>query len=834
MEIDSSSSEANVPIPSPKDRILKRLVLIDVSKESLEHMQRGIITFVKRNNSLLQEIFDAILPTDDEIVTAVGAQADPGIEDSLRESMVWLQWLMFDGDPVDMLQRLALMNVGQSGVCGSVWGDNDIAYRCRTCEHDSTCAICVACFGNGNHKDHDYSVIQTSGGCCDFGDVTAWKRSGFCSKHKGAEQIQPLQEDITKTLGPVLDYLLHHWKNSLLLAESNHQNGPILDDNAAKRKKVADALTSAVVGMLLEFCKCSESLLSFASGRLCYEVDLLDVLPRAERFLSFDVVRKLQELLLKLLSDPFFKYDFAKAFLKYYPTVVNEVLKESTDATFRKRPLLPTFSVQIFTVSTLTPRLVKEMDLLTMLLECLSKIFSYCSGQDHQLQVSKWRNLKTTTRRVVEDIKFVMSHSTIQKYMTCERRDISRTWMNLLVFLQGMSPQKRETNIHIEEENENMHLPFILGHTIANVHALLVAGAFSTEEESVSTTNRKDIDEQDSFRHAKVGRLSQESSVSSLTARGTSLDCEMKAVEGNADSVSVLTSISWLTFECLRAIEYWLKSNNTSGGTLTLSTSGTSNASVSNFFQLKRTLSKFRKEKTISAGVGAHQRDTISAGFGGRAVEGGYTNELEVLSLSDWPEIEYDVSSQEISVHIPLHRVLSLVLQRALKRCYGESESSADSSAKYDDFFGHVLGGCHPYGFSAFVMEHPLRIRVFCSEVNAGMWRKNGAEAISSYEWYHLVEWSEQGLELDLFLLQCCAALAPADLYIARIVERFGLSTYLSLNLERANEYEPILVEEMLNLIIQIVKERRFCGLTTTQFLQRELIYKLSTGNTTH
>ncbi|KAI3787070.1 hypothetical protein L1987_41256 [Smallanthus sonchifolius] len=797
MEIDSSSSEANVLILSPKDRILKRLGLIGVSQESLEHMQHGIITFVKRNNSRLQEIFNAILPTDDEIVTAIGAEADPGIEDLLRESMVWLQWLMFDGDPVDML-RLALMNVGQSGVCGSVWGYNDTAYRCRTCEHDNTCAICVPCFGNGNHKDHDYSVIQTSGGCCDCGDVTAWKRSGFCSKHKGAEQIQPLQEDIAKTLGPVLDYLLHHWKNSLLLAESNHQNGPILDDNAAKRKKVADALTSAVMGMLLEFCKCSESLLSFVSGRLCYEVDLLDVLLRAERFLSFDVVRKLQELLLKLLSDPFFKYEFAKAFLKYYPTVVNEVLKESTDAIFRKRPLLPTFSVQIFTVPPLTPRLVKEMDLLTMLLECLSKIFSYCSGQDHQLQVSKWRNLKTTTRRVVEDIRFVMSHSTIQKYITCERRDIFRTWMNLLVFLQGMSPQKIETNIHIEEENENMHLPFILGHAIANVHALLVAGAFSTEEESVSTTNRKDIDEQDSFRHAKVGRLSQESSVSSLTARGTSLDCEMKAVEGNADSVSVLTSISWLTFECLRAIEYWLKSNNTSGG------------------------------------VGAHQRATISAGFGGRAVEGGYTNELEVLSLSDWPEIEYDVSSQEISVHIPLHRVLSLVLQRALKRCYGESESSADSSAKYDDFFGHVLGGCHPYGFSAFVMEHPLRIRVFCSEVNAGMWRKNGAEAISSYEWYHLVDWSEQGLELDLFLLQCCAALAPADLYIARIAERFGLSTYLSLNLERANEYEPILVEEMLNLIIQIVKERRFCGLTTTQFLQRELIYKLSTGNATH
>jgi hypothetical protein len=38
----------------------------------------------------------------------------------------------------------------------------------------------------------------------------------------------------------------------------------------------------------------------------------------------------------------------------------------------------------------------------------------------------------------------------------------------------------------------------------------------------------------------------------------------------------------------------------------------------------------------------------------------------------------------------------------------------------------------------------------------------------------------------------------------------------------------------MLILIIQIVKERRFCGLTTAESLKRELIYKLSIGDATH
>lgn len=46
--------------------------------------------------------------------------------------------------------------------------------------------------------------------------------------------------------------------------------------------------------------------------------------------------------------------------------------------------------------------------------------------------------------------------------------------------------------------------------------------------------------------------------------------------------------------------------------------------------------------------------------------------------------------------------------------------------------------------------------------------------------------------------------------------------------------YEPVLVQEMLTLIIQIIKERRFCGLTTAESLKRELIYKLSIGDATH
>lgn len=37
----------------------------------------------------------------------------------------------------------------------------------------------------------------------------------------------------------------------------------------------------------------------------------------------------------------------------------------------------------------------------------------------------------------------------------------------------------------------------------------------------------------------------------------------------------------------------------------------------------------------------------------------------------------------------------------------------------------------------------------------------------------------------------------------------------------------------MLTLIVQIIQERRFCGLTTTESLKRELVHKLAIGDAT-
>ncbi|KAL6847903.1 hypothetical protein ACP4OV_022031 [Aristida adscensionis] len=881
------------PEMSPRQRIEQKLILYGIPEERLQEHQEGLLLHLEEHKEQISDIVALILSAGTDVLEAKRASKKDANSsssgDAYSDSLCWLQWLMFKNEPEAMLHDLQHRCAGERAVCGAVWGQNDLAYRCRTCENDPTCAICVPCFQNGNHQDHDYSIMYTGGGCCDCGDATAWKREGFCSRHKGAEQIKPLPEELASSVGPVLDVLLQLWKEKICLVE-----GPprAKGDGASLCRRVVEELTVSIANMLLEFCTCSESLLSFVSFRIRECVDLLDALIRAERLLDKKVVKKLHELLLKLISEPAFKYEFAKVFIHYYPVTFGEVIKGCSDSLLEEYPLMPTFSVQIFTVPTLTPRLVREVNLLGVLLGCLTDLFLSCIGEDGRLQTTKWGNLFDASIRLLEDTRYVLSHEEVAKYVAYERPDLARSWIKLLSLVQGMDPQKRVTSIHAEDENEHLSAPFVLGHYLGIVQNLLMKGAFSPPDQheptdvTVCSTSIKGMESAENQRHAKVGRVSHESSVSNLSSTDSSSRCGLPS------------PAAWLILQCLKAIESWLEpdialrsklssldasssdsrnslilleeplipdkgrsnskfgagvveinegpqSEGTADHHATFSTPVQENSTVVEIAQeglpqASRMAGKGKMhESSNEADAQLHPENavtyTLTDGSLLYAHPDSRIEELGILNTRGWPHVVFDVSSQETSFHIPLHRMLSLLLRKAMKKCFGEDAKPEERSAvQSNEFFSHILRGCEPYGFASIVMEHPLRVRVFCAQVRAGMWRKNGDAAILSAEWYRSVQWLEQGLESDLFMLQCCAALSSPEFFVKTIQERFGLSSYTSLNLAEQNEYESVLMQEMLTFLIQLVKERRFCGLSTADNLRRELIYKLAIGDATH
>ncbi|KAM7261984.1 hypothetical protein ACFE04_021061 [Oxalis oulophora] len=216
---------------------------------------------------------------------------------------------------------------------------------------------------------------------------------------------------------------------------------------------------------------------------------------------------KLHELLLDLLRQHSFKYEFSKEFITYYPSVVNVIIEEVDDGLFRKYPLLSKFSVQIFPTLTLTARLVEEHNLLVNLCACLEQIFVASAGEGGRLELMKLRKFYLITIHVVEDIEHVIRHATVAKFMV---RDLLRTWFRILSFVQGINPEKRETTFHVGCNDFEADLPFVVARSIGNINSLLVNGAFDLF--------KQDID----------------------------------------DNIQVPESAIRLTYECLRAIMSWI------------------------------------------------------------------------------------------------------------------------------------------------------------------------------------------------------------------------------------------------------------------------------------
>jgi len=87
-----------------------------------------------------------------------------------------------DVDAEIFLQSLP-KKTGSKCRCDAQWyatpGVENIAFGCKTCALSSASCICVACFEAGDHEGHDFYVSKSDYGCCDCGDIYAWKKSGF-------------------------------------------------------------------------------------------------------------------------------------------------------------------------------------------------------------------------------------------------------------------------------------------------------------------------------------------------------------------------------------------------------------------------------------------------------------------------------------------------------------------------------------------------------------------------------------------------------------------------------------------------------------------------------
>lgn len=124
----------------------------------------------------------------------------------------------------DIVRNLTHEQSRKSAICGKIWGKNDLAYRCLDCGTGPCSAICAECFINGNHKNHNYVMYQSSaGGCCDCGDADAWLPSGNCCFHSDSNcrLLQSLPLSVSTRMYTVISSVL--WVHCASISFGNYE-----------------------------------------------------------------------------------------------------------------------------------------------------------------------------------------------------------------------------------------------------------------------------------------------------------------------------------------------------------------------------------------------------------------------------------------------------------------------------------------------------------------------------------------------------------------------------------------------------------------------------------
>lgn len=295
--------------------------------------------------------------------------------------------------------RKAAGDAAKSAVCGKVWKEDTLAYKCKTCERDPTCVICVECFREGDHTGHDFSVLRTSGGCCDCGDPQAWRPGGFCRHHPGtsSEHVDPsasidpvLRRNIMGALQAVAERLLYFCLSGYQDAHRLHYDVPLARELLEWLLQIAecgDGFRRLISKCLTDPSEWPPTALVVRQERVdMSKVSWLRVILSLEGVSRMSVIIQdtLHRLYFQLITSLSFKRAFLELLMLNYESFLHaKILRKARTPRQNEYGLgehngadvAEVFAVQLFTVPALVPVMIQEGGLLDILLDIIVNLF---------------------------------------------------------------------------------------------------------------------------------------------------------------------------------------------------------------------------------------------------------------------------------------------------------------------------------------------------------------------------------------------------------------------------------------------------------------------------
>ncbi|CAE8624461.1 unnamed protein product, partial [Polarella glacialis] len=140
--------------------------------------------------------------------------------------------------------------------------------------------------------------------------------------------------------------------------------------------------------------------------------------------------------------------------------------------------------------------------------------------------------------------------------------------------------------------------------------------------------------------------------------------------------------------------------------------------------------------------------------------------------------IDYQVSKRTASFHVPVNRVLALLLHHI---CVSSSSGAPGASrrpvSQIEEAFASVGMGAE--SDVLWWMEHSLRALVLHGQVSAGMWRRNGEVLDNENEFYRMNYWHHLLIDVDLLVLRMSALKLRPETFFKTLLMRLELGSWL-------------------------------------------------------
>ncbi|UKK02754.2 hypothetical protein MACK_002851 [Theileria orientalis] len=370
-------------------------------------------------------------------------------ESGISKDAIFTQLYRFLYGFCDKNQIIALINdynvKGYSGFCTNKWLEETVAIKCYDCEYDGTCAICLYCFFDSDHKGHEYRLTKTSGGCCDCGDVSSWDVKGSCSAHTNGSIFD---EKCT------LDLFTNHF---LIRFEKLIRD---IINNVSCYLHNINAVNGETLQILVLFLN------DLANVTPAYRYSLSLCLSRAvlkdwmlrHQILPNDLQKSFNSFYLTMITSMSFKKKFSSLFAELYVDIV-QPLKEIQDDWH-----LSNLSVQLFTYSNIAFELVKNQFMDTCIDPIVDK--AQIDKRLNTLQFARFDRKKFNLYiRIISDLTYLMNHTVVCHLLLSDER-LQKTVFGLFFVHNNMNLIERYSKTHVQFENTGYSISFTVEHSL--------------------------------------------------------------------------------------------------------------------------------------------------------------------------------------------------------------------------------------------------------------------------------------------------------------------------------------------------------------------------------